>query len=110
MRTRIPRSEYPICETCRVTRVKGRRNRFCCAGCVPKSVRQANCRKGRKTYSQQRRALMLDRFVNRLPQRTTKADIKTVMWEYGRLQYNYGFKAGRYYDAPLEDAVERGAA
>lgn len=109
MRARISTTQYPLCATCG-TRVKGRDNRYCCQGCIPKSIRQAACRKGRKTYAYRRRAILLKRYLDRLSGRSiTREELIDVLWEYGKTQYHNGYHVGRA-DGSLQDAKERQAA
>jgi hypothetical protein len=107
---RIPKSQYPLCQTCHIVRVKGRRNRFCSPGCIPKSERQAWCLKGRKTYAYRRRAVILKQHLDRLTGRhVTKEELLDVLWAYGKQQYANGYHVGLL-RGNLLDAKARGAA
>lgn len=114
MRTRIKSSQYRFCATCQVRRVKSRDRQFCSAACVPTSLRQANCRQGRKTYSYRRRALAVKRFLDLLPQRVTREALIDVMWAYGKQCYGNGYRVGIHAlgreVSALRDAVEREVA
>ena len=108
MRTRISSTQYPKCKTCGHT-VKGRDNRFCSPACVPKSIRQDNYRRGRKTFAYRRRALCFRSDLERLGRSFSREELLTVFWTVYKRGYVTGFKTGRA-GSSFQDAVERGAA
>lgn len=112
MRRRIPASTYPWCATCRVVRVKGRDNQFCSQACVPREVRAANCRKGRKTYAYRRRAIFLKRHLDALAGKNiTREELCSVLWACRVEGYHAGYHVGRRGQAQaFVDAQERGVA
>lgn len=100
----------PFCHTCGQNRVKTWVNKYCSAECVPKSVRQANCQKGRKTFAYRRRAVIFREHLARMDRSITREELTEVFWSIYRQAYASGFHVGRYGSGKLKDAVERGAA
>ena len=99
----------PFCQTCRVNRVKHWYNRFCCYDCVPRSVRQEGCRKGRRNFAYRRRAQMFRADLARIDRNVTREELIDLFWLIYKRAYNAGFQVGQD-GGRLEDAVERGAA
>ncbi len=104
-----------LCRTCGVNRVKDPKHTFCSPGCVPRSVRQDNCRRGRKTFAYRRRALSFREDLDRLGRTPTREDMLAIFQRVYRRAYNSGFQAGRTARlmgdvGALTRAMERGAA
>lgn len=96
MRKRIPRSEYRLCQTCGVKRVKGRDNRFCSLACIPKTERREWILKGRKTYAYRRRAIYLKPLLDRLSgTRITREELCDVLWQARKDGYAAGYHCKR---------------
>jgi len=82
---------------------------------VPKAIRQANCRKGRKTWAYKRRSAAFRADLERLGQRVSREDLLDVFQAIYKRAYNSGFQCGRALSAADEGiafaaARERGAA
>lgn len=105
-----------LCATCGIRRVKGAHNRFCSQACVPRSLRQANCRKGRKTFAYRRRALAFRGDLERIGRSTTREDLLDVFNAIYKRAYNSGFQTGKKRRDELDAAMvlpaarDRGAA
>lgn len=78
--------------------VKSRRAaaKWASQACVPRSVRAANCRKGRRTYAYRRRALAFKADLDRVVGRSlTREDLLAVLQAVYKRAYNTGFQAGK---------------
>jgi hypothetical protein len=92
-------TELALCETCKVERVKGYRQRYCSIACVPLAVRQEAGRAGRKTGVYRRRAIAFRADIARLTdsgERVTREDLLDVLAIVYRRAYHAGFFAGRH--------------
>lgn len=79
-------------------RVKARRCRWCSQACVPREVRQENCRKSRATYAYRVRRQKFTEEMQRLRalgQTFTQEDLVATFQRIYRRAYNAGFNASR---------------
>lgn len=107
----------PFCKTCGINRVKTHGNDYCSPQCVPKAVRSAAGRKGRKNFAFRRRTQCFSADLDRLGQRPTREDMLAVMNTVYKRAYNTGFQAAlsvrerkEHPGIALAQAEERGAA
>jgi hypothetical protein len=92
-------------------RVRGAKNKYASFGCIPKAVRIAAGRKGRKNYAYRRRAEAFRADLERMPQSFTREDLLELLQRVYVRAYNSGFQQGKRADAEaLDRARARGAA
>ena len=99
----------PFCQTCKVKRVRNHTNKFCSQACVPRSIRQDNCQRGRKTFAYRRRAQLFRADLARIDKRIPREELMAVVWTIYKRAYNSGFQVGKA-GGQFKAAVERGAA
>lgn len=105
------RLPHPLCLTCGLHRVKGAHNKYCCAACVPRALRVANCRQGRRTYAYRRRSLAFKADLERIAGRPlTRGDLLAVFQTVYKRAYNSGFQAGKGAARRGDEALSLAAA
>lgn len=98
MRKPIRKSQYPLCETCHINRVKYRQCRYCSMACVPKETRAANIRKAMLKLTYHRRMKIFQAELARLTaqgRRFTREDLLVTFQTIYKRGYSAGYQRGQ---------------